>query len=149
MSLKTCSIPSLWKNSCIIPVPKKPVISCMNDLRPVALTAVPMKLLERLFLNNFKKLVSSFLDPLQFAYQKGRNCEDAILSLLDKLYCHLEGAKRGNSVRLLFFDFSSVFNTIQPHILVRKLIKISISFELFSMDFGLFNESFSVCKAQY
>ena len=71
MSLKTCSIPSLWKKSCIIPVPKKPVISCMNDLRPVALTAVPMKLLERLFLNNFKKLVSSFLDPLQFAYQKG------------------------------------------------------------------------------
>ena len=137
MSLKTCSIPSLWKKSYIIPVRKKPVISCMNDLRPVALTAVPMKLLERLFLNNFKKLVSSFLDPLQFAYQKGRSCKDAILSLLDKLYCHLEGAKRGNSVRLLFFDFSSAFNTIQPHTSVRKLIEMSLpsNYSLWILDY--------------
>ncbi|PIK49552.1 hypothetical protein BSL78_13570 [Apostichopus japonicus] len=29
--------------SCIIPVPKKPIITCMNDLRPVALTSVAMK----------------------------------------------------------------------------------------------------------
>ena len=89
------------------PCTKKSPISCMNDLRPVALTAVPMKILERVFLNKFKSCVSPFLDPMQFAYQSGRSCEDALLTLLDKMYSHLERARFGNSVRLLFLDFSS------------------------------------------
>ena len=46
LSFKTQLIPDIWKRSCIIPVPKKPVISCMNDLRPVALTSIPMKICE-------------------------------------------------------------------------------------------------------
>ena len=113
LSFKLLIVPRLWKMSCIIPVPKKSPISCMNDLRPVALTAVPMKILERVFLNKFKNCVSPFLDPMQFAYQSGRSCEDAILTLLDKMYSHLERARFGNSVRLFFFDFSSAkFNPI-------------------------------------
>ena len=36
-SFKTQYIPNLWKQSCIIPVPKTSTISCLNDLRPVAL----------------------------------------------------------------------------------------------------------------
>ena len=137
LSLSTRSIPNLWKKSCIIPVPKKSVISCMNDLRPVALTAVPMKLLERFFLNNFKSIVAPFLDPMQFAYQTGRSCEDALLFLLEKLYSHLERAKFGNSVRLVFFDFRSAFNTIQPHLLIEKLMKMNIpaNFCLWIMDY--------------
>ena len=109
----------------------------MNDLRPVALTAVPMKILERFFLGHFQKMVKPYLDPLQFAYQAGRSCEDALLFLLDKLYSHLEGAKFGCSSRVLFFDFSSAFNTIQPHILIQKLIKMDIpaNFSLWILDY--------------
>jgi hypothetical protein len=120
-SFETSSIPDLWKCSCIIPVPKKPVITCMNDLRPVALTSVPMKVCERLFKNVLSKYVQQLLDPLQFAYQSNRSCSDAILVLLENLYSHLEKAKCGNSARVMFFDFSSAFNTIQPHLLVKKL----------------------------
>ncbi|PIK38495.1 hypothetical protein BSL78_24668 [Apostichopus japonicus] len=108
----------------IIPVPKCSVISRMNDLRPIALTAVPMKVCERLFLNRFNPLVAPFLDPLQFAYKASRSCEDAILLLLQCLYSHLE--HHGNSARVMFFDFSSAFNTIQPHNLATKLINMGI-----------------------
>ena len=119
------SIPAIWKKSCIIPVPKKPVISCMNDLRPIALTSVPMKVCERLVLNDLKLKVVPHLDPMQFAYQKDRNIEDAILTLLELLYSHLERTRVCNSVRVMFFDFSSAFNTIQLHLLVKKLLDIS------------------------
>ena len=34
-------IPAVWKESCIIPVPKSPTAKEMNDFRPVALTSVP------------------------------------------------------------------------------------------------------------
>ena len=98
----------------------------MNDLRPIALTPVPMTVCERLVLNDLKLKVAPHLVPMQFAYQKDRNTEDAILTLLELLYSHLERTKFGNSARVMFFDFSSAFNTIQPHLLVKKLLDINV-----------------------
>ncbi len=54
------------------------------------------------------------LDPLQFAYRAHRGVNDAIITLLNLLYKHLEGSN--THARLLFIDFSSAFNTIHPHI---------------------------------
>ncbi len=42
-SLELCEVPSCFKRSTIIPVPKKPKITGLNDYRPVALTSVVMK----------------------------------------------------------------------------------------------------------
>ena len=59
-------------------------------------------------------------DPLQFAYSRNRNTEDAILTVLHAILKHLEKSKA--YARLLFLDFSSAFNTTQPHLLLRKLM---------------------------
>ena len=63
--------------------------------------------------------------PLQFAYSKNRNTMDAILTLLRHLYEHLDREKM--YVGVLFDDFSSAFNTIQPHLMVSKLLAISVN----------------------
>ncbi|XP_051555938.1 uncharacterized protein LOC127442139 [Myxocyprinus asiaticus] len=42
-SLEQCEVPCCFKRSIIIPVPKKPKITALNDYRPVALTSVVMK----------------------------------------------------------------------------------------------------------
>ncbi len=42
-SLELCEVPCCFKRSTIIPVPKKPKITGLNDYRPVALTSVVMK----------------------------------------------------------------------------------------------------------
>ena len=49
----------------------------------------------------------------------------ATLTVLNNMYKHLETPK--SYARILFVDFSSVFNTIQPHFLVRKLINMSVN----------------------
>jgi len=59
------------------------------------------------------------LDPIQFAYWSGRGVDDTKLFILNTLYRHLEGPQ--THARILFADFSSAFNTIQPHILANKL----------------------------
>ena len=46
-------------------------------------------------------------------------------------------AGNGNSVRIMFFDFSSAFNTIQPHLLVQKLLNHNIPGSMYV--FLLFN----------
>ncbi|KAK3513756.1 hypothetical protein QTP70_028716 [Hemibagrus guttatus] len=39
-SLELCEVPACFKHSTIIPMPKKPKITGLNDYRPVALTSV-------------------------------------------------------------------------------------------------------------
>ena len=124
MSLTQCHIPSLWKTSIIIPVPKKTNVKCMNDLRPIALTSCIMKVFEKCIINHLQKFLSPFMDPLQFAYKSNRGVDDALLHVLNNISSHLE--KTGTCVRLMFFDFSSAFNTIQPHLLCDKLIKYGL-----------------------
>ncbi len=47
-SLATSVVPTSFKKSIIIPVPKNNKPSCLNDYRPVALTSIVMKVFERL-----------------------------------------------------------------------------------------------------
>ena len=62
-------MPVLWKNSIFIPVPKKPRPSELNHYRPVALTSIISKCLEKLVLNAIVPVVCPQLDPHQFAYK--------------------------------------------------------------------------------
>ena len=71
-SLELCKVPSCFKLSTIIPIPKKPTITGLNDYRPVALTSVVMKTFETLVLSHLKDITNPLLDPLQFAYRANR-----------------------------------------------------------------------------
>ncbi len=123
-SLELCEVPSCFKRSTIIPVPKKPKITGLNDYRPVALTSVVMKSFERLVLAYLKASTGPLLDPLQFAYRANRSVDDAVNMGLHFTLQHLD--RPGTYVRILFVDFSSAFNTIIPDTLQNKLTHLSI-----------------------
>ena len=63
--------------------------------------------------------INGKLDPLQFAYQPNKGVDDAKLFIMDTVYKHLEIPR--SHARLLFADFSSAFNKMQPHILIERL----------------------------
>ncbi|XP_070404148.1 uncharacterized protein [Nothobranchius furzeri] len=94
--------------------PKSP-----NDLRPVALTSLVMKAMEKIIKEHIVRATEPLMDPLQFAYHARRGADDAKIFILDSIHKHLE--LPDSSARLLFVDFSSAFNTLQPHILATKL----------------------------
>ncbi|XDV19566.1 hypothetical protein PO909_025015 [Leuciscus waleckii] len=119
LSLQLYKVPCIWKDSIIVPVPKIQTPKTLNDFRPVALTSLVMKTFERLVKDALLDTVQDKLDPLQFAYRSGRGVDDAIGTLLNMVFKRLEGAK--SLVRLLFIDFSSAFNCIQPHVLADRL----------------------------
>ncbi len=123
-SLELCEVPSCFKRSTIIPVPKKPKITGLNDYRPVALTSVAMKSFERLVLAYLKASNGPLLDPLQFAYRANRSVDDAVNMGLHFILQHLD--RPGTYVRILFADFSNAFNTIIPDTLQNKLTQLSV-----------------------
>ncbi|TWW71072.1 hypothetical protein D4764_17G0005550 [Takifugu flavidus] len=89
-SLESCQVPACLKTSTIVPVPKKPRITGLNDYRPVALTSVVMKSLERLILPHLKSITTPLLDPLQFAYRANRSVDDAVNLALHSILQHLD-----------------------------------------------------------
>nr|KAG5700341.1 hypothetical protein BaRGS_029593 [Batillaria attramentaria] len=124
-SLSIHTVPSLWKTAAITPVPKNNRPVQLNDYRPIALTPIVMKCLERLILVRLTNETQDLFDPLQFAYRRGRSVEDAVITLLHDTVTHLEQPK--SYARILYVDFSSAFNTIQPHLMVQKLDNMHVN----------------------
>lgn len=120
---QTATIPTLWKTATIIPVPKKPRPTDLNHYRPVALTSIIMKCLEKLLLPKILPVVTPQLDSLQFAYKTARGTEDAVACLLHLIRQHLDSPH--HFIRILFVDFSSAFKTIQKHLMIQKLHQLN------------------------
>ena len=80
------------KTSEIVPVPKKKFPKTKND-RPVALTCIPMKYLERIVKTHLVSETKGYMDKYQIAYTENRSVDNATLTLLHKLYSHLDKNK--------------------------------------------------------
>ncbi len=100
-----------------MPIPKQSNVKCLNDYRPVALTSIPAKCLERLIIKHIKKD--------HFANRENRSSKDAIAIVLHTLSEHLE--LKNTYARMLFVDFSSAFNTIRPYKLWSKLQNLGLN----------------------
>ena len=128
LSLSESVIPTCFKQTTIVPVPKNTKVTCLNDYRPVALTSVSMKCFERLVMAHINTIIPETLDPLQFAYRPNRSTDDAISIALHTALSHLD--KRNTYVRMLFIDYSSAFNTIVPSKLITKLRTLGLNTSL-------------------
>lgn len=129
LSLAQAVVPSCFKHSIIVPVPKNSKPAGLNDYRPVALTSAVMKCFERLVKKHICDTLPSAFDPHQFAYRANRSRDDAISSLLHTTLSHLDEG-RGNYVRMLFIDYSSAFNTIIPLRLADKMRGLGLNTQL-------------------
>ena len=119
LSLLQSVVPACFKETIIVPVPKKMKTLCLKDYRPVALTSTIMKCFEQLIKHFITSSFPDSLDPHQFAYRPNSSTADAISLTLHTALSHLD--QRDTYVRMLFIDYSSAFNTIVPLKLVTKL----------------------------
>jgi hypothetical protein len=105
LSLTESVIPTCFKQSTIVPVPKNTKLTCLNDYRPVAFMSIAMKCFERLVMAHNNTIIPETLDLLQFAYRPKRSTDDAISIAAHTALSHLD--KRNTYVRMLFIDYSS------------------------------------------
>ncbi|KAF7642749.1 hypothetical protein LDENG_00251570 [Lucifuga dentata] len=81
--------------------------------------------MERVIAKHLLTPLADCLDPLQFAYKTGRGTDDAALTLMNTITKHLQQPK--SSVRLLFIHFTSVFNCMRKHILIKRLYDLNVT----------------------
>ncbi len=132
LSLSLSVVPSCFKKSTIVPIPKKNKITCLNDWRPVALTPIFSKCFEKLIRDYICSVLPASLDPQKFAYRS--STDDAIAFTLHTALSHLEtshhrgshmvcshrrSAEEGTSASLLPETAEEIWNEPQnPQILL-------------------------------
>src|SRR4029434_9287509 len=78
LSLHLSAVPTCFKQATIIPILKKPSITCLNEYRPVALTSTIMSFFERHERTHICSTLPNTLSSFQFAYRPNRSTDDAI-----------------------------------------------------------------------
>jgi hypothetical protein len=87
-----------------------------------------MKCFERLVMAHVDTIIPDTLNPLQFSYRPNRSTDDAISIALHTVLSNLD--KRNTYLRMLFIDYSSVFNTVVPSNLITKLRTLGLNISL-------------------
>ena len=84
-----------------------------GSYRPISLTSVPGKVLERIIsgaiMDQFK--VNQGIRPSQHGCTNGRSCLTNLISFYDKVTCLVD---EGKAVDVGYLDFSKAFDTV-PH----------------------------------
>ncbi len=99
-----------------------------GPLRPVALTSVLCKCMEKVAAGELTTKVAEYLDLLQFAYKPKRGVEDTSLTLLEIATRHLD--LLNSLVWILFMDFTSAFNTVNIGLLLESIQRLWVDTSL-------------------
>ena len=116
-------VPSQWKTSLIVSVPKVPQPTLPSDFRPISLSSILSRILERLVVQNcfYPLLTQPSLSPMlsdQFAFRPTGSTTAAIIFLLHTVSNML---LTNPFVHIVALDFSKAFDTVKHNILVSKM----------------------------
>ena len=91
-SLRQHKVPSSWKMADIRPLPKESPLTSCTQLRLISLTAVFMRLFERLVCKfELSSISNDYIDLDQFAYREGHNSTMALIKCQHKWLKWLDG----------------------------------------------------------
>ena len=120
LSLEEGIVPLEWKESNIIPLFKKGSRNKSENYRPVSLTSVICKLLERLIKDHLVDFLvkNKLINPSQYGFLKARSCLTNMLCFLEDVTTWVD---EGSPVDIIYLDFKKAFDKV-PH--QRLLLKL-------------------------
>ncbi|CAH8482760.1 unnamed protein product [Dicrocoelium dendriticum] len=119
-SLTQGNVPREWKQAIVRPFPKGGNRSRVENYRPICLTPVLAKLLEKVVKKALLEFTESHgvLTSVQHGFLRGRSCTT---NLLTSRHSWIEAVNDGRSVDALLIDFSKAFDRVNHFILLSKL----------------------------
>jgi hypothetical protein len=125
-SLDSSEIPQDWRQANVVPLHKGGTKAATGNYRPVSLTSVVCKVLERIIKD---RLVIHFeqhqlMHSSQHGFTKGRSCLTNLLTYLEDV---TRAVDEGHPLDAIYLDFSKAFDKVPHRRLLRKLEAHGIS----------------------
>ena len=102
------------------------VPKALGDYRGINITPVTARAFEKIVYHCYAcETIASHLSTSQFAYRKGGNCTDALLSIQHRINTYLDNPDC-TAVRLFAIcDFSKAFDSVKHELLANKLASVN------------------------
>jgi hypothetical protein len=134
LSLVTSTIPQQWKQASIIPIPKSLPPKQHADFRPISITPVLTRIMEKTVVREF--LYPTFLSPPptlsfsdQFAFRPTGSPCAAIICLLNIITNMLFS---NPLVTVISLDFSEAFDTVRHSTLLEKMARLDLPVNVYN-----------------
>ena len=119
------SLPDAWKSSRVTPIFKKGHRYDPLNYRPISVTSVPGKCMERIVCEHLTSYLEdhSLLSTEQFGFRARRSTQDQLLMTYDFVSQKLDD---GYTIDVILFDFSKAFDVVVHCLLIDKLRGLGI-----------------------
>ncbi|UYV65268.1 hypothetical protein LAZ67_3003760 [Cordylochernes scorpioides] len=128
LSWSSSTLPKEWKHAIIIPIHKAgKTENHPQSYRPISLTSIPCKLMERMILNRMQYFLNKnkLLTKQQAAFKKYHNTVDQIFYITQKIQDNFQ-SKPTKSTIAAFIDLSQAFDRVWKERLIKKLDKLGL-----------------------
>ena len=119
-SLDEQKLPDIWKSAHVSAIFKSGSKTKPDYYRPISLTSVPGKLLERIIRDEIVKHMSenNIFAKSQHGFLAGKSCVTQLLEFLEDVTSALD---KGEDVDVIYLDLSKAFDRVPHKRLLRKL----------------------------
>ena len=126
MSLAEQCVPDIFKCANVVPVPKVPSPGSPDELRPISVTPILARVLERLVVNRYlRSAISAVSGQNQYGFKEKSSTETALLDIQHFIGRSLD-MKECKAVRMFTVDFKKAFDNVTHTVLFQKLDELDI-----------------------
>ena len=126
ISLSTGEVPRIWKEGIVTALFKKGNKALPSNYRPITLTSVVCKLLEKLITQKIHQHLIA--NNLENKYQHGFTPKKStVTNLIEALNIWTEALSHGLPVDIIYLDFQKAFDTVPHERLLNQLQRYGIS----------------------
>ena len=123
-SLRSCRLPSIWKTSLVIPIPKPGKDSSQGSYRPISLLCPTAKVLEALILPSINEFISLAED--QHGFRPRHSTTSALLQLTTDIEPGFNQRKPPYRTVCVAIDQTAAFDTVSHDTLIPKIVGLSL-----------------------
>jgi len=142
LSVSTSVVPRQWKAAVIRPIPKIAAAQSPADFRPISITSVLSRIMEKSIVRSF--LYAAFRQPImesaiadQYAFRPTGSTTAALISLLHRVTQMLI---TNSYVVVIAMDYSKAFDTVRHITLLEKMANLDLPDHVFNWLVNFFSE---------
>nr|VZI41040.1 unnamed protein product [Spirometra erinaceieuropaei] len=124
-SFEAGGLPADWKSARITPLHKGGSKASANNYRPISLTSICCKLMEKIIKRELMRFLEqhNLLSDAQHGFRSGRSCVTNLLNCLERW---TRSVDEGSALHVVYIDFKKAFDSVPHQRLLHKLSRTGV-----------------------